>query len=359
LTTALDCAGKEKSEMGKRLVVFPGTFCPPTYGHLEIVKECSEIFPCGLTILSSDNPDKDNWFSQEDCAAMWDAYHLPGNVRIDTLKQMTANQIDFSQLVMIRGIRNDDDFLHEQAVMKLNLERFGINKYFFLMTQGKFRELSSSRARRAAQELKLVDLAECVAPAIAGRLLEYVLQAKNIFLVCGRPGSGKSTWLKQVCQIDRAAYHIDGDELSRELRPHLTTAFPGRDLYQMAMDREEEMLKVLAPIWLELLAVKLRQAPPQSNIYVEAAYGLEPNKRLYRFIGPKVIYVACDKQANHERIKNRGTTQHQPFVDKIPDLTQSVLIAAENDLSLTVIDTSGGLIETNQSAKDFIANLNQ
>jgi len=345
--------------MGKRLVVFPGTFCPPTYGHLKIVKECSEIFPCGLTILSSDNHDKDNWFSQEDCAAMWDAYRLPGNVRIDTLKQMAANRIDFSQLVMIRGIRNDDDFLHEQAVMKLNLERFGINKYFFLMTQGKFRELSSSRARRAAQELKLADLAECVAPAIAGRLLEYVLQAKNIFLVCGRPGSGKSTWLRQIRQTDQSAYHIDGDDLSRELRPHLTAAFPGQDLYQMALTREEEMLKVLAPIWLELLAAKLRQAPPQSNIYIEAAYGLEPNKRLYRFIGDKVIYISCNETANRERIKNRATDQHQPFVEKIPSLAQSVLIAAENKLALTFIDTNGGLAGTIQSAEDFAANLNR
>ena len=346
--------------MKKNLIVFPGTFCPPTYGHHEIVKMAAEIFPCGVTIMASANPDKDNWFTQEERAAMWQAYDLPSNVRVTTLDQMQREEVDFTTMVMVRGIRNQDDYIHEQSVMELNFNGYGISKYFYIMTTGEFRELSSSRARAAASELRLADLAKYVPPQIAGQLLEYVLQAKNIFLVVGRPGSGKSTWLKSVVEVDPSAYHLDGDQLNKELRPELVAAFPGVDLIELAMTNEAALLEVLAPKWLALLGERLKQVPPGRNVYVEAAYGLEANKQLYRYLGSKVIHVGCqDPAVNQERIAARGTSRHQAFVEKIPDLCESVMIAASEKLSHKLVDTSGSLEDLKQTTKDFVSDLHQ
>lgn len=344
--------------MPKHLIVFPGTFCPPTYGHFEIINMAADIFPCGVTIMSSMNPDKDNWFSQDERADMWQAYNLPGNVRVTTLEQMQREEVDFPNMVMVRGIRNQDDYLHEQEVMEYNFRAFGISQYFYIMTTGEFRELSSSRARCAASELRLADLAKYVPPQIVGQMLEYVLQAKNIFLVVGRPGSGKSTWLKKVVEIDPLAYHIDSDQISKELRPTLEAAFPGVDLIELVKINEEAILAVTSSKWLALLGERLKQVPPGRNVYVEAAYGLEANKQLYRYLGSKVIHVGCqDPKVNRQRIAARGTSRHQAFVEKVPDLCESVMIAASEKLSLNLVDTSGNLEDLCQTAKDFVSDL--
>ena len=346
--------------MGPKFI-FPGSFCPPTYGHVDIAKRAAEIFP-EVVVVCSRNPQKQgNWFSAEDCAKMWQAYDLPANIQITTLEKMMNQKTDFSELVMIRGIRNDDDYGHEQEVMALNFKQFGIDKYFYLIAPENYRDCSSSRARQAAESLELSELATLVAPLVVTKLLEYVLKAKNVFLVVGRPGSGKSTWLKYVCAADPFALHIDGDDLSRELRPHLEAAFPGEDLYQMALRREAEMLKVLAPQWLELLANHLRQAPEGKNVYIEAAYGLEENKRLYRHVGGKVICVYCaDEAHNHQRIDGRQSTKaHHDFVSKIPGWQESLAIARRERLELQLVDTSGSLEQTEQSARQFAARLHQ
>ena len=43
----------------KPVFVYPGTFCPPTYGHLAIVRKAAKLFPRDvLNIVCSFNPGK-------------------------------------------------------------------------------------------------------------------------------------------------------------------------------------------------------------------------------------------------------------------------------------------------------------
>jgi dephospho-CoA kinase len=241
--------------------------------------------------------------------------------------------------------------------MNFNFSQVGISKYFYLMTTGQFREMSSSAARRAATQLDLAALPDLVAPQIVTRLLRYVLDAQNIFLVAGRTGSGKSTWLDAVARTDPRAYCIRADDFNRKLRPEMERLFPGENLVDVAMNREDEYLEAFKPKWLLLMARQLSQAPFGSNIYIEAAYGGD-NKRLYENIGGDIIYVYCDNaDTNRQRVVKRGTAHHQAFVEKIPDLAQSRQIAAEHRLNLREFNTDFPLEELDGRVKEFVDNL--
>lgn len=50
--------------------VYPGSFSPPTYAHLNNVKRAASLLP-NLKIVCSTNEDKHNkWFSEEESATL-------------------------------------------------------------------------------------------------------------------------------------------------------------------------------------------------------------------------------------------------------------------------------------------------
>ncbi len=343
---------------GKPLFCFPGSFCPPTYGHLHIIETVAKLFP-EVVIVNSTNADKnDRWFSEEECKALWSHYTLPANVRLTTLGTLHEVAPSFSDIVMIRGIRGAEDLPHENGVLMRNYERMGINKYFYLVTNSEISQISSSRARAAAENLNLSELALCVAPGVATALLEKALEAKNVTMVVGRPGGGKSTFLKKLTEIDPSSVHINTDDFNHALRPLLETAFPGKDLIQVALNHEAEMLSVISKSWFIMLSDALKRARGKKNIFVEIPYGMQPQKSMYRFVGNKVLYVGCD-DANElkDRMVKRGTPELVAFLETIPDVHTTRKIAEKERLLLDVIDTTGSLIELREKVKAYLTSL--
>ena len=133
------------------IYIFPGSFCPPTYGHFEIVRQAAEILP-ELIIVCSRNPTKVNdWFTEDECVQMWlDAYMLPENVSVTTFSEIGKRDLDLSGVVLVRGIRDDRDLIGESRVIEDNLRKLGINKYLYIVAGDQFHKISSTRARELA-----------------------------------------------------------------------------------------------------------------------------------------------------------------------------------------------------------------
>ncbi|MBI2041546.1 MAG: adenylyltransferase/cytidyltransferase family protein [Candidatus Nealsonbacteria bacterium] len=162
----------------KAIFVYPGTFCPPTYGHLQIVKKAAEILP-EVVVICSVNPDKnDNWFSPEECKDMWSAYDLPENVSVKTLDGFKKEHASFSTVVMIRGIRDDADLEYEKGVIFLNQRTLGIDKYLYILSNDDLKDISSSGTRKAALDQNTISLYRQVAPQIVAKLLEKAMEVK-------------------------------------------------------------------------------------------------------------------------------------------------------------------------------------
>jgi pantetheine-phosphate adenylyltransferase len=336
----------------KPTYVYPGTFSPPTFGHLSIVCQAAVIFPELIILCSSNSEKKDVWFSPDECKVLWATYALPKNVIIMTQTEFKSLSVKNSDITIIRGLRNSDDLEQEKRVMLLNRNQFGIKKYFYIFGPDKNMDISSSRVRQESTNLNLKNLSKQVSPLIISALLEKVLQAKNVFLVVGRPGSGKSTFMKMLCLINPNNHWVNIDDFNQQLKPLLVKKFGEEDLIRVALKDEKRMKKVIAKPWFELLINSLNGVPVGSNIFIEIAYGLQADKLMFRFVGGKIIYIGCsDENQNLERVISRGTPQLVEFIKKIPGREETIKITQRYRLTTSYINTDCSLEALNEKTK--------
>ena len=333
--------------------LFPGNFSPPTYGHFNIVKRASELFP-SVTIVCSENKNKqDKLFTQEEAVTLWKYYNLPDNVSVITFDEL-KNTIDSKNIVMIRGIRNKADHIHESEVLELNHKLFGIDNTLCILADDNDKEISSTRVREAAAILDFIELAKMAHPMVVSAMLEKQLQARNVFLVVGKPASGKSAFLKMLNEINSDNYIIKTDDWSKDFAHIIRARFPGSScLTTTVKNNDEEVSRILLEPWLARLKSELLKVPPGSNIFIEAAFGLIPYKALYRYIGGKILYVGCENSLEiQKRLKRRGE-KHGVFLSAIPDKKLSKETAKEQGLQLNTVNSNCNLDEFRVVATNF------
>jgi len=340
--------------------IYPGSFCPPTYGHFGVIKKVAKIVPA-LNIICSTNQGKEGhrWFSEEECKEMWEGYKLPPNVTVTTLEEFKNSSFVKENIIMVRGIRTEADIQEEKEVMLYNKEKFGIDKYFYFWSDCDLNTISSSAARQKAQELDLESLSKIVAPLVVTKLLEKALGLKNLFLVVGKPGSGKSTFLNFAIENSSDLFHINTDGFNQQLKPLLHKTFPGQDLTEVAKNDLESLKKAIGKEWLALLQESLRQLNHcgKKHVFVEVPYALAPEYKLYRLLGGKIIYFGCEETDNKQRVLGRRTPEHLDFIQIIPGKEVSTEIASTEKLQISFIDTCCPLSEMRSRAIEFAKSL--
>jgi pantetheine-phosphate adenylyltransferase len=155
----------------ERVAVYPGTFDPVTYGHLDIIRRSAKQFD-RLIVAVLNNSSKNPLFSVEERKALLTEVtrDIP-NVEIDSFRDLLVRFMKTRQAnVIIRGIRSVTDFEYELQLASTNHLLDDEIDTMFMMTNPKYSYLSSSIVKEIAQFHGAVH--ELVPPVVEKQLRE-------------------------------------------------------------------------------------------------------------------------------------------------------------------------------------------
>lgn len=150
--------------------IYPGSFDPVTYGHLDVIKRASEIFD-ELIVSVLNNNVKTPLFSVEERVRMLvEATKDIPNVTVDSFSGLLIDYANRKGVhVAIRGLRAITDFEYELQIAQTNRKLSGGElDTMFLTTSLEYAYLSSSSVKEIASFNG--DISQCV-PDFVGKLI--------------------------------------------------------------------------------------------------------------------------------------------------------------------------------------------
>lgn len=134
-----------------KLAVYPGSFDPPTLGHLDVIERASRLFDEIIVAVGRNVSKVALLETEERMDAIRESTRHLGNVRIDSFagllidyaKQMKADAV-------VRGLRATSDFDYEFQMAMVNRRLDTDIESVFLMTRWDYSYLSSSIVREVA-----------------------------------------------------------------------------------------------------------------------------------------------------------------------------------------------------------------
>lgn len=153
-----------------KAAIYPGSFDPVTFGHLDVIRRAASIFD-ELTVSVLNNTQKTPLFSVEERVRILEeaTKDLP-NVKVDSFSGLL---IDYARRkdvhVAIRGLRAITDFEYELQIAQTNRKLSGGElDTIFLTTSLEYAYLSSSSVKEIAEFHG--DISQCV-PEFVARLV--------------------------------------------------------------------------------------------------------------------------------------------------------------------------------------------
>ena len=154
--------------------VCPGSFDPPTLGHLDVIGRAAGLFD-RVTVAVLVNPDKRGMFSLDERLELLrqTTGHLP-NVGVDTFRGLLVDYCrDHDVAAIVKGLRAVSDFDYELQMAQMNHGLTGVDT-LFMPTSPEFSFASSSLVKQVATyggDVRHL-LPDVVADALAGKLAQ-------------------------------------------------------------------------------------------------------------------------------------------------------------------------------------------
>ena len=135
-----------------RRAVYPGTFDPVTYGHIDLIQRAVRIFD-EVIVAVAHNPGKAPLFSVEErMAFLRQATRSIRGVSVDHFDSLVVDYVRrHNAAVVIRGLRMVSDFEYEFQMALTNRKLSSDVETIFLMPSESFSYLSARLIKEAAK----------------------------------------------------------------------------------------------------------------------------------------------------------------------------------------------------------------
>ena len=157
--------------MNKKIAVYPGSFDPITYGHLDIIERGLEVFD-EIIIAVARNSEKKSLFSTaERISHIEAAVGKNARLRVDTFDGLLVDYVQSKGAkVILRGLRAVSDFEYEFQIAQMNHNLENEIETLFMMTSVPYGYLSSSIVKEVASLNGSVE--SCVPPVVMKALID-------------------------------------------------------------------------------------------------------------------------------------------------------------------------------------------
>ncbi|MCO7126283.1 pantetheine-phosphate adenylyltransferase [Sporolactobacillus shoreicorticis] len=137
--------------MSERIAVYPGSFDPVTYGHLDILQRGLSVFD-QIIIAVLNNSSKNPLFTVEERVDLLKkaTAHLD-SVTVDSFEGLLVDYVQKKKVgIVLRGLRAISDFEYELQIAAINKSLNPKIETCFMMTSNHYSFLSSSMVKEAA-----------------------------------------------------------------------------------------------------------------------------------------------------------------------------------------------------------------
>ena len=165
--------------MKRTIVIYPGSFDPPTKGHLDLIARGSKIFD-ELIVAILRNTDKAPLFSVAERREMIETLTAEfKNVRVDTFDGLMVDYAErMGATAVLRGIRAISDYEYELQMALMNRKLQPSLETVFMMPAEKYSYLSSRLVSEVAQLGGSID---CLVPELVDRKLREKIDVAHKF----------------------------------------------------------------------------------------------------------------------------------------------------------------------------------
>ena len=151
--------------------LYPGTFDPLTYGHVNLIERAVEVFDEVVVAVAHNTRKKTLFTKDERMEILREVFRDQAKLRVDCFEGLTVDYIHSADCkVVLRGLRTISDFEYEFQMAQANKTMAPDVETFFMMTDQRFSYHSSGLIKEIA--MLGGDISAMVPPEIQKRMLE-------------------------------------------------------------------------------------------------------------------------------------------------------------------------------------------
>jgi pantetheine-phosphate adenylyltransferase len=159
---------------------FPGSFDPPTLGHLNIIRRASDLFDELLVVVAENRQKKYLFSATERVEMLRRLAEDRGNVSVMVCDSLIVNLLQKQGIkLLLRGVRGVDDFSYEFELSMMNKALDPGIETIFMTTDPEYFVLRSSTIKELASFHG--NISGMVPPLVASALEEKYRKNTSVF----------------------------------------------------------------------------------------------------------------------------------------------------------------------------------